>query len=58
MPSAYVKVYEEFLNDGDTLKEGTLTKNDNYCIKSKTHQLGLYKINKVSSSCYKDKNIF
>ena len=39
----------------NTLKEGTLTKNDNYCISSKKHQLGLYKINKVSLLCYDDK---
>ena len=28
----------------NTLIEGTLTKNDNYCIRSNKHQLGLYKI--------------
>ena len=39
----------------NTLKEGTITKNDNYCIRSNKHQLGLYKINKVSLSCYDDK---
>ena len=39
----------------NTLKEGTLTKNDNYCIRSKKHQLGLYKVNKVRLSCYDDK---
>ena len=39
----------------NTLKEGTLTKINNYCIRSNKHQLGLYKINKVSLSCYDDK---
>ena len=39
----------------NTLKEGTLTKNDNYCIRSKKHQLRLYKVNKTSLSCYDDK---
>ena len=39
----------------NTLKEGTLTKNDNYCIRSKKHQLGLYKVNKVILSYYDDK---
>ena len=39
----------------NTLKESARAKNDNYCIRSKKHQLGLYKINKVSLSCYDDK---
>ena len=42
----------------NTLKEGTLTKNDNYCIKSINHKLGLYKVNKASLSCYMIKGIF
>ena len=36
----------------NTLKGGTLIKNDNYCIRSNNYQLGLYKINKVNLSCY------
>ena len=44
-----------FYSLANTLKESTLTKNDNYCIRSKKHQLGLYKVNKVSLSCYDDK---
>ena len=39
----------------DTIKENILTKYDNYCFRSKKHNLGLYKINKVSLSCYDDK---
>ena len=39
----------------NTLKESTFTVNDNYCIRSKKHQLGLYKVKKMSLSCYDDK---
>ena len=39
----------------NTIKNSTITKHDNYCIRSKKHQLGIYKINKVSLSCYDDK---
>ena len=39
----------------DTVMNSTLTKHDNYCIRSKMHKLGIYKINKVSLSCYDDK---
>ena len=39
----------------DTVKNNTLSKNDNICIRSKKHNIGLYKINKVSLSCYDDK---
>ena len=39
----------------DTIKESTIMKNDNICIRSKKHNIGLYKINKVSLSCYDDK---
>ena len=38
-----------------SLKYNTSTKHDNYCIRFKKHKLGLYKINKVSLSCYDDK---
>ena len=39
----------------DTVKNNTLSKNDNICITSKKHNIGLYKINKFSLSCYDDK---
>ena len=39
----------------DTIKNSTLTRNDNYCLRSKKHKIGLYKINKISLSCYDDK---
>ena len=39
----------------DTVINRTLTKHDNYCIRSKMHKLGIYKIKKVSLSCYDDK---
>ena len=39
----------------NTLKEGTITKNDNYTIRSKNHKVSLCKINKISLSCYDDK---
>ena len=39
----------------NTLKEGTITKNDNYTIRSKNYKVSLCKINKISLSCYDDK---
>ena len=39
----------------NTLKEGEITKNDNYTIRSKNHKVSLCKINKISLSCYDDK---
>ena len=39
----------------DTVKDNSLSKNDNFCFRSKKHNIGLYKINKVSLSCYDDK---
>ena len=52
---ATIKNEIHFDSLANTLKEGTLTKNDNYCIRSKKHERSLYKINKISLSCYNDK---
>ena len=37
------------------IRKRIAAKNDNYCFRSKKHNLRLYKINKVSLSCYDDK---
>ena len=39
----------------DTIKNSTLTRHDNFCLRSKKHKIGLYKVNKISLSCYDDK---
>ena len=39
----------------ETIINSTITKHDNYCIRSKMHKVGIYKVNKISLSCYDDK---